>query len=87
MASGANGGYSVALPLALELDEDVELRSGDILRLDVSGAGGDAAAQGEGRVDHRVWHNPKWPSSLDVALEPPLELKWAHAGPVAYSAL
>jgi len=74
MATGANGGYSVALPFELELAGAVTLQPGDVLRLDVSGS-----KSAEERVDHRVWHNPKWASTLEVELEPSsLELKWAR---------
>jgi len=75
MATGANGGYSVALPLQLELAAPVTLQTGDVLRVDVSGS----ATGSESRVDHRVWHNPKWASTFELPLEPSsLDLKWVR---------
>lgn len=69
MATSANGGFPVELTLELDLPQKVELRSGDMLRVDVS-RGPEAAAATEERVDHRIWHSPKWVSSLELELDP-----------------
>jgi predicted acyl esterase len=79
----ANGGYSVELPLSMELPEAVELGAGDVLRVDVSGgehavekAATDEQVPQTHGVVHRVWHSPNWASALHlhVAASTPLEL-------------
>ena len=84
LARSANGGYSVELPLEMELPETVQVHAGDRLRLDVSGAPEAAtpATEAEGVV-HRIWHSPKWASAvhLEVQSASPLELSFAP-GPV-----
>ena len=81
------------------LAERVELQQGDKLRLTVSGSEQGAASQqqpqpqqqaddGGGekvqRLDHRVWHNAKWASSVEVVLEQSagLSLAWSPVVPV-----
>eukprot|EP00656_Telonema_subtile_P011980 TRINITY_DN16000_c0_g1_i3.p1 TRINITY_DN16000_c0_g1~~TRINITY_DN16000_c0_g1_i3.p1 ORF type:complete len:219 (-),score=44.47 TRINITY_DN16000_c0_g1_i3:217-873(-) len=71
MAASANGGFAVGLPLQMELEYEVELQPGDILRLDVSCGGAE-----DGPVDQRVWHNHKWGSTVQLALDPPSELEF-----------
>ena len=68
VAASANGGFSVALPLELELEQEVELKAGDVLRLDVS-CGAQSAASARERMDQRIWHNPKWASTVEVDLK------------------
>ena len=82
VATSANGGFAVALPLEMKLPPgDVELQQGDILRLDVS-CGSDSAAAASERVDQRVWHNNKWASTVEVEVVAPgagmVELKFSE---------
>jgi hypothetical protein len=88
MATGANGGYSVALPLQIQLDESVELSQGDVLRLEVAGIDDDAPESAE-RVNHRIWHNPKWGSTLELPVNfQEFEVPWAPASvPITDTAL
>jgi hypothetical protein len=78
VAASANGGFSVALSLHMQLEHAVELQASDVLRIDVS-CGERSAAEAHERVDQRVWHNPKWPSTIEfqvaggAALELPFE--------------
>eukprot|EP00747_Dinoflagellata_sp_TGD_P017504 gnl/TRDRNA2_/TRDRNA2_125863_c0_seq1.p1 gnl/TRDRNA2_/TRDRNA2_125863_c0~~gnl/TRDRNA2_/TRDRNA2_125863_c0_seq1.p1 ORF type:complete len:257 (-),score=48.60 gnl/TRDRNA2_/TRDRNA2_125863_c0_seq1:126-896(-) len=74
MAAGANGGYAVAVPLELELAEKAALQPGDVLRVEISGGGASKE-----HIDHRIWHNPKWASTMELVLEPStLDLKWVR---------
>ena len=73
MRSSMSGGYAVLLLLQLEVKEVVRLQKGDLLRLTVSGG------ESEDGVSHRVWHNPKWQSAFNVALDQAVEFKWAPA--------
>ena len=75
-------GFAVALPIAMELDQAVELAAGDVLRLDVSCP--NSTSDGEKRIDHRIWHNPKWPSTLELALEA-ASFKFAPHPPIRQS--
>ena len=68
----ANGGYSVELPVEMDLVEPVPIRAGDVLRLDVSGspeASGSLPAAGEEPVVHRIWHAPKWASTVRLGVK------------------
>ena len=60
------------LTMDLELKKVVRLAKGDRLRLDISGGGG-------AEVNHRIWHNPKWQSSIELNINEAVELKWAPA--------
>lgn len=74
VAAGSNGGFSVSMPLELgQLTEAVGLPEGSLLRMDVA-CGAEAAASASERVDHRIWHSPKWASTVEVSVdgEPPL---------------
>jgi len=77
MRSSMSGGFAVLLSLELELGKDVKLAAGDKLRLDVSG--GDARNSNKAGVNHRIWHNPKWQSAVEVRADGAMELKWAPA--------
>lgn len=56
-------GFSVALPIEMTLPEEVSLAAGDMLRIDVSSEAG----EGE-RIDHRIWHSSKWPSTVELGM-------------------
>eukprot|EP00658_Telonema_sp_P-2_P007506 TRINITY_DN1279_c0_g1_i4.p1 TRINITY_DN1279_c0_g1~~TRINITY_DN1279_c0_g1_i4.p1 ORF type:complete len:210 (-),score=50.85 TRINITY_DN1279_c0_g1_i4:298-927(-) len=75
MAASSNGGYAVALPIQMALAGPVELEEGVRLRVDV--AGGEDLL----RVDRRVWHNHKWASTVEMQMEPQVELGF-EPGPV-----
>ena len=86
----ANGGYSVELQIEMQLADTVEVRAGDVLRLDVTG-GQDQAPTDDERVPqtsgvvHRVWHSPKWASAVELSVEAasPLELKFSPGPKIA----
>ena len=72
MRTSMRGGFAVRVTMDLELKEAVKLTKGDRLRLDVSGGGG-----AEDTVNHRIWHNPKWQSLIELNIDEAVELKWA----------
>ena len=79
-ASAANGGFSVELPLEMELPDAVRVHAGDRLRLDVTGASrASPEVDGDGQVVHRIWHSPKWASTLQLGVQSdsPIELAFA----------
>ena len=72
LARSANGGYSVELPVVMDLVEPVKIRAGDVLRVDVSGspeASSSLPAAGEEPVVHRIWHAPKWASTVRLGVK------------------
>ncbi len=78
VAASANGGFSVALPLDMELAQEVEIPAGNVLRLDVT-CGAQSAAAARERVDQRIWHNAKWASTVEVDIGAALTLPFeAH---------
>ena len=74
MRTSMSGGFAVLMTMDLKLKQVVRLAKGDRLRLDISGGGG-----AEDDVNHRIWHNPKWQSSIELNINEAVELKWAPA--------
>lgn len=82
----ANGGYCVELPVEMELKQAVIVNAGDVLRLDVSGNDKATAEAGGDAIVHRIWHAPRWASSVQLHVESkgsPVELKFKPGPDVA----